>query len=149
MPVSEADLNAWLASERAAQNATMPSIYRDNNWVNRKLNQLQDKHRHMAVYWPTGQILKEGSSRAGSTALNAYDLSYIKLMKKDPCLNLIVIPELVNGDHWQPCVFIRDEKNGKWLNSVSITTRTNGTCGDSLVEEVDTLCSLYPHRVNI
>lgn len=125
-----------LFAERAFRNSRMPDVYKTDEWVASQLEQKVDQpNEGVAVYWTTGM-------RAGSTAVSAYDAVFIQAMLDDPhnAVTRVIIPEN-NGGHWTFAVLQKDAESGK-VTSHHVSTRADGTCGDSLVEEAEKVAKL-------
>lgn len=117
-----------LFAERTRRNASMPPVYKTDQWVAKRLEAVEKQHANVAVYWSTGM-------RHGATAISAYDAKFIQLMLSDPHNDVtrVIVPEN-SGGHWTLTVLQKDSYTGE-MSSHHIATRADGTCGDSLVEE--------------
>lgn len=135
-----------LAAERAKRNKRMPALWYTDQMVARdlRLSKIEDNYS-VRVVWPTGMAV------SGKTAISAHDNALLSVLMKRSDTRYLIIPHNTGG-HWQPKVFFKQDD--AWHYTM-LTTKMDGTCGRSLVEEATNFVKQGPvvyaktHAINI
>jgi hypothetical protein len=116
-----------LHAKRSRHNNTMPKGW----WDDYKLRLELAHYPKVDIYWPVGVL------RDDATCVSKYDLPYLEDRLNSASRNPLFVIEN-SGKHWSCSAFLWHDN--RW-NSYKVTTRSDGTCGASTVEEINKIAS--------
>ena len=105
-------------------------IYKSDSWVDEQLKAALQSMSCCRYFWPTGTLEAE-------TALTEHDIRILNGLLNEEAVKAIFIPEnemkTPGSAHWTLTCLYFDSVQAQW-QSVRLTTKADGTCGDSLVK---------------